>query len=109
MLNKKFIWAILMVAFVFSGITMAQTSLQLKSLSGETVDVQGQSGKVVVLAIGATWLPLSKDQAAITNKLAKRFAGRQVVIYWVSNDSDNAKSKNYVTDEQLKAFAEKNK
>jgi len=71
--------------------------------------VQSQRGKVVVLAIGATWLPLSKDQAVITNKLAKRFAGRDVVIYWISNESDSAKSKNYATDEQIQAFADKNR
>jgi len=98
-----------MIAFTFTGGAMAQSSLLLKSLDGAMVDVQGQRNKVVVLAIGASWLPLSKDQAVITNKLAKRFAGREVVIYWVSNDSDNAKSKNYATDEQLKAFAGKNK
>lgn len=112
MLNKSFLRAVLMVAFTFTGLTgaaMAQGSLSLKSLNGGTVDVQAQRGKVVVLAIGAAWLPLSKDQAVITNKLARRFAGKDVVIYFVSNDSDNAKSRNYATDEQLKAFAEKNK
>lgn len=98
-----------MIAFTFTGGAMAQSSLALKSLDGAMIDVQGQRNKVVVLAIGASWLPLSKDQAVITNKLAKRFAGRDVVVYWVSNDSDNAKSKNYATDEQLKAFADKNK
>jgi thiol-disulfide isomerase/thioredoxin len=109
MLNKKFIWAILTVAFTLTGTAMAQSSLPLKSLSGSSVDVQAQRGKVVVLAIGAAWLPLSKDQAVITNKLVKKYAGKDVVIYWVSNDSDNAKSKNYATDEQVKAFADKNK
>lgn len=98
-----------MVAFTFMGTAVAQSSLPLKSLSGGSVDVQSQRGKVVVLAIGAAWLPLSKDQAVITNKLAKKFAGREVVIYWVSTDSDNAKSKNFATDEQVKAFADKNK
>jgi peroxiredoxin len=112
MLNKSIIWAVMMVALTFTGAAgtaMAQGSLQLKSLNGGTVDVQAQRGKVVVLAIGAAWLPLSKDQAIITNKLVRRFAGKDVVIYFVSNDSDNAKSKNYATDEQLRAFADKNK
>ncbi len=109
MLNKRFIWVVLTVAFVCAGSALAQSSLALKSLDGATVDVQAQRNKVVVLAVGASWLPLSKDQAVITNKLAKKYAGQQVVIYWVSNDSDNAKSKNYATDDQLKAFADKNK
>lgn len=101
-----------MVALTFTGLTTAataQSSLSLKALSGSNVDVQSQRGKVVVLAIGAAWLPLSKDQATITNKLVRKYAGRDVVIYFVSNDSDNAKSKNYATDEQIKAFADKNK
>jgi thiol-disulfide isomerase/thioredoxin len=109
MLNKSFIWAVAMIAFTFTGSALAQSSLALKSLDGAMVDVQAQKNKVVVLAIGATWLPLSKAQAVITNKLAKKYAGQAVTIYWVSNDSDNAKSKNYATDDQLKAFADKNK
>jgi thiol-disulfide isomerase/thioredoxin len=109
MLNKNLFKAVLMIAFTFAGSALAQSSLALKSLDGATVDVQAQKNKVVVLAIGASWLPLSKDQAVITNKLAKKYAGQQVAIYWVSNDSDNAKSKNFATDEQLKAFADKNK
>ena len=98
-----------MIAFTFTGGALAQSSLALKSLDGAMVDVQGQKNKVVVLAVGASWLPLSKDQAVITNKLARKYAGQAVTIYWVSNDSDNVKSKNYATDEQLKAFADKNK
>ena len=62
-----------------------------------------------MLAVGASWLPLSKDQAVIINKLVKRYGGQSVAIYWVSNDSDSTKSKNYATDEQLKAWADKNK
>jgi thiol-disulfide isomerase/thioredoxin len=99
-----------MIAFTFTGTAaLAQGSLPLKSLDGASVDVQGLNGKVVVLAIGASWLPLSKDQITITNKLARKYAGRDVAIYWVSNDSDNAKSKNYATDEQIQAFGVKNK
>ena len=98
-----------MIAFTFTGGALAQSSLALKSLDGAMVDVQGQKNKVVVLAVGASWLPLSKDQAVITNKLARKYAGQAVTIYWVINDSDNVKSKNYATDEQLKAFADKNK
>jgi thiol-disulfide isomerase/thioredoxin len=109
MLKKSVILAALTVALVCANSALAQTSLALKSLDGATVDVQAQKNKVVVLAVGASWLPLSKDQAVITNKLARKYAGSQVAIYWISNDSDNAKSKNFATDEQIKAFADKNK
>jgi thiol-disulfide isomerase/thioredoxin len=109
MLNKSFIWAVAMIAFTFTGSALAQSSLALKSLDGAMVDVQAQKNKVVVLAVGASWLPLSKDQAVIINKLVRKYGGQAVAIYWVSNDSDSTKSKNYATDEQLKAWADKNK
>lgn len=84
-------------------------SVNLTALDGGKVDVTAQRGKVVVLAVGATWLPLSKDQAIVTNKLAKKYAGRDVLIYFVATDSANAKSKNYASDDQIRAFATKNK
>ena len=95
----------LLIAFSLS--VSAQTSLT--SLDGGKIDVQGQKGKVVVLAIGASWLPLSKDQAVITNKLAKKYAGKDVVVYFVATDSASAKSKNYASNEELTAFATKNR
>ena len=40
-------------------------------------------------------------------KLADEYSNKGVVVYWVSTESDNAKSKNYASDEQLRAFAQK--
>jgi len=71
--------------------------------------VQNQKDKIVVLAIGASWLPLSTQQASITNKLAKKYAGREVVVYFVATDSTSAKSKNYASDEELNSFVTRNK
>ena len=34
-------------------------------------------------------------------------ADRHVVVYWVSTESDDPKSKNFASDEQLRAFAQK--
>ena len=51
----------LSLVFVFSLAISAQT-VTLNSLDGERVNVQGQRGKIVVLAIGASWLPLSSQQ-----------------------------------------------
>lgn len=82
------------------------TSLQ--TLGGASVNLADSKGKVVVLAIGASWLPLSKQQIITTNKLVKKYAGKDVVIYWITTESSNAKSKNYATDETIKAFATKN-
>ena len=65
-------------------------------------------GDVVVLAFGASWLRLSKDQVRGVQELADVFGSRQVRIYWVSTDSDKTQSKNFASDEQLRAFARKN-
>lgn len=107
MKNIKFILAGLGLLVVFGLSVSAQTNLT--SLDGAKVNVEDQQGKIVVLAIGATWLPLSKDQAVITNKLAKKYAGKDVAIYFVATDSSNAKSKNYASNEDISAFATRNK
>src|SRR5204862_455461 len=64
-------------------------------------------GEVVVLAFGASWLPLSRAQLQGVRKLADEYADRGVVVYWVSTESENPKSKNYAADEQLRGFARK--
>lgn len=86
----------------------AQT-VNLTSLDGERINIQGQKGKVVILAIGASWLPLSNQQAIFTNKLAKKYAGRDVVVYFVTTDSTSAKSKNFASDDEIRKFATANK
>lgn len=86
----------------FSAVSDGQTSLA--SLSGGDVDIQGQRGKVVILAMGASWLPLSNKQAEYTNVLAKRYTGKNVLVYFVATDSTNAKSKNYATNADIEKF-----
>lgn len=108
MKNIKTIFAIFGLLAVFSLAARAQ-AVNLTALDGEKVNVTGQTGKVVVLAVGATWLPLSKDQIIATNKLAKKYAGKDVVIYFVATDSTNPKSKNFASNEEIGAFAAKNK
>jgi thiol-disulfide isomerase/thioredoxin len=89
-----------MIASAFA--VTAQTSLT--SLSGSRVDVQGHRGKVVILAMGASWLPLSNKQAEYTNMLAKRYTGKDVVVYFVATDSANQKSKNFATNADIEKF-----
>ena len=79
----------------------------LRSIDGQTVTSNSLRGEVVVLAFGASWLPLSKTQLQGVRKLADEYSDKGVVVYWVSTESDNAKSKNYASDEQLRAFAQK--
>lgn len=88
---------------VFAAAAAAQTVLT--TLDGSRINIQGQKGKVVVLAVGASWLPLSGKLADYTNVLAKKYGGKNVVIYFVLTDSANPKSKNYADTETLRKFA----
>lgn len=79
----------------------------LKSIDGQTVTSDSLRGEVVVMAFGASWLPLSKTQLQGVRKLADEYSERGVVVYWVSTESEDSKSKNYASDEQLRGFAQK--
>jgi thiol-disulfide isomerase/thioredoxin len=107
MKNFKFLAAVLFATAAFALSASAQTSLV--GLDGSRVDVQGQRGKVVILAVGAGWLPLSRTQADYTNALMKKYSGRDVVIYFVATDSTVAKSKNFASNDDIKKFATANK
>ncbi len=78
-----------------------------RSIDGQTVSSQSLHGEVVVLAFGASWLPLSKTQLEGVRKLADKYSDRALVVYWVSTESEDQKSKNYASDAQLRAFAQK--
>lgn len=85
-------------------------SIIFTSLDGDKIDVEAQREKVVVMGIGASWLPLSEDQAATINKLARKYEGRDdVVFYFIATDSSSQKSKNYASDEDIRKFAKQNK
>ncbi|MBA3632395.1 MAG: TlpA family protein disulfide reductase [Acidobacteria bacterium] len=108
MKNIKLLLAIFGLIFAFTFSASAQ-SITFTSIEGEKIDLEAQKGKVVVLAIGAQWLPLSNQQAVYINKLAKKYAGSDVVFYFISADSTSPKSKNYASDEDLRKFAVTNK
>jgi peroxiredoxin len=87
--------------------TTGPVDFSLRSIDGQTVTSESLRGEVVVLAFGASWLPLSKTQLQGVRKLADEYSNRGVVVYWVSTESSDPKSKNYASDEQLRAFAQK--
>lgn len=97
------------VMLLLAGLVFAQqpVDFSLKSIDGQTVTSSSLHGEVVVLAFGASWLPLSRTQLQGVRKLADEYSDRGLVVYWVSTESDNPKSKNYASDEQLRAFAQK--
>ena len=111
-IRKRVLAAGLMLALV-SCVVFAQEraggqiEFSLRSIDGQTVTSGSLRGEVVVLAFGASWLPLSRAQLQGVRKLADEYSDRGLVVYWVSTESADAKSKNYASDEQLRAFAQK--
>lgn len=106
--TQKYVAAGLLI-LVASCVALAQsrTDFSLRSIDGQTVTSSSLRGEVVVLAFGASWLPLSKTQLQGVRKLADEYSNRGVVVYWVSTESEDSKSKNYASDQQLRAFAQK--
>lgn len=112
-LNKpKAFTAALVLALVGSTLGFAQRAdgpveFSMRSVDGQTVTAQSLRGEVVVLAFGASWLPLSRAQLQGIRKLADEYSNRGVVVYFVSTESEDEKSKNFASDAQLRAFATK--
>ena len=83
-------------------------NFKLRSADGGEITSEMVKGDVVVFGFGSTSLgSLSKTQAQQLQELADQPDKQNVRVYWVSTDSDSPKSKNYATDDQLRAFARK--
>jgi peroxiredoxin len=104
-----FLMAVSLVVFTTAPRARAEqqerVEFSLRSIDGQAIGTQELRGQVAVLAVGASWLPMSRKQAQGVRKLANEYGKRGVVVYWVSTDSESPKSKNYATDEQLREFA----
>jgi peroxiredoxin len=110
--NRKPLLALLLIALLGSSFAFAQNgpatvNFSLRTADGQTISSDSLRGEVVVLAFGASWLPLSKAQLQGVRKLADEYSDRGVVVYWVSTESEDPKSKNYASDDNLRAFAQK--
>src|SRR5712692_6253806 len=86
-----------------------RADFSFRAIDGGTVTSESLRSKVVVLAFGASWLPLTRNEMEGIKKLADQYAGRGVAAYWVSTDSENPKSKNFVSDDELRGLAQKYK
>jgi peroxiredoxin len=111
---RKSIIATALLAFVItaSSVVLGQgqaADFSLRSVDGAGVTSDSLRGEVVVLAFGASWLPLTRNQMEGLKKLADQYAGRGVVVYWVSTESDSANSKNFAADEDLRQLGRKYK
>ena len=108
--NRTPLLALFLMIVLGSSLALAQkgaVDFSLRSIDGQTVSSESLRGEVVVLAFGASWLPLSKTQLQGVRKLADEYSDRGVVVYWVSTESEDSKSKNFASDDQLRAFAQK--
>jgi len=112
MLKTRFPFAaLLLIVLLVTPFALAQNrapvEFSLRSVDRQTITSDSLRGEVVVLAFGASWLPLSKTQLQGVRKLADEYSNRGVVVYWVSTESEDPKSKNFASDEQLKGFAQR--
>ena len=107
--NRKPLLALFLLVMLGSSLVFAQNpvAFSLRTIDGQTITSDSLRGEVVVMAFGASWLPLSKTQLQGVRKLADEYSDRGVVVYWVSTESEDPKSKNFASDDQLRAFATK--
>ena len=102
--------AALLVLLIAVPFARAQApDFSLRAIDGPAVTSESLRGEVVVLAFGASWLPLTRNQMEGLKKLADQYAARGVAVYWVTTESDSPKSKNFVSDEELRELGRKYK
>jgi peroxiredoxin len=106
--TKRKIALTLVAILLISTAVIAQVDkLALRSLDGSKVNIVDLRGKVVVLSFGGTWVPMSSRELPVLQKIADRYASRGVQFYWVSLNSAQQGARNYASDADLKAFAQK--
>jgi len=104
-----FLSALMAIASASARVQDRVADFSFRAIDGPPVTSESLRGEVVVLAFGASWLPLTRNQMEAVKKLADQYAGRGVAVYWVSTESESAKSKNFASDEQLRDLARKYK
>ena len=105
----KSLKSFLSIVGLLAAAVVGASAQSFNSVNGTKVDLADNKGKVIILAVGATWLPLSAKQAEFTNTLAKRYSGKDVVIYFITTDSTTARSKNYASNDDILKFSTTNK
>ena len=105
--QKRVLAGLLVLLVSCAAFGQNRADFSLRSIDGQTVTSDSLRGEVVVLAFGASWLPLSRTQLQGVRKFADEYSNRGVVVYWVSTESEDSKSKNFASDQQLRGFSEK--
>src|SRR5262245_3262454 len=107
LLSLSFTLTLLALCPVSSGTLAQSRSATFHSLDGQEVRLADQKGKVVVMSFGGTWVPLTSKELLALQKLADRYSSRAVQFYWVSINSSKPGARNYISDADLQAFAQK--
>ncbi len=93
--QKRVLAGLLIVLASCAALAQNRVDFSLRSIDGQTVTSNSLRGEVVVLAFGASWLPLSKTQLQGVRKLADEYSNRGVVVYWVSTESEDLEVKEF--------------
>ena len=105
-LKAKFVLSLLTLILV-SGAIAQPPSVTLRSVDGREVRLADLKGKVVVMSFGGNWVPLASKELPALQKIADRYSSRGVQVYWVSINSAKQGARNYASDPDLQAFAQK--
>ncbi len=106
-LRARLILGLLIMTLV-SGAALAQSqSATFRSVDGREVKLADLKGKVVVMSFGGTWVPMASKELPAFQKIADRYSSRGVQAYWVSINSAKPGARNYASDADLQAFAQK--
>jgi peroxiredoxin len=73
----------------------------VKTLRGDTFQLDAMGGRVVLIDFWATWCGPCNEELPEMKKIAKEFAGRPLVIISVSWDSDEAKWKDFIQKKEM--------
>ena len=106
--KTKFALGFAIVTLAFSAAVVAQDqSVAFRSVDGGEVRLADSKGKVVVMSFGGTWVPLASKELPALQRIADRYSSRGVQVYWVSINSAKPGARNYASDADLRAFAQK--
>ena len=106
-LRVKFILVFLTLTLASGAAVTQSQSATFRSVDGREVRLADLKGKVVVMSFGGTWVPLASRELPALQKLADRYSSRGAQVYWVSINSAKPGARNYASDADLQAFAQK--
>jgi peroxiredoxin len=106
-LRASFISTLLTLGTVSSAFLPQSRQATFRSVDGREVRLADHKGKVVVMSFGGTWVPLASKELPALQKIADRYSSRGVQVYWVSINSSKPGARNYASDADLQAFAQK--